>query len=186
MRAKPWARQLLLFGLARRFALWGRLGGHRLRGGNSLTHQPPRIGSRESARCVLDGLAGAEQGASSKGLPMSCRPSGVPSLDSPAGTEMPGNPAMFAVTVKMSFEVHLRSDRRTFADAEAGPGVVGVSSTSTLLNASSKSRLISVRTFCALSNRRRNSRRRARRCRSGRGGAPPRQSPPRAWSRRCR
>src|SRR6476620_7720415 len=40
--------------------------------------------------------------SSSNGLPISCKPSGVPSLDSPAGTLMPGNPAIFTVTVKMS------------------------------------------------------------------------------------
>ena len=40
---------------------------------------------------------------SSNGLPMSCSPSGVPCDDSPPGTEMPGRPARFTVTVNTSF-----------------------------------------------------------------------------------
>ena len=57
---------------------------------------------------------------------------------------------MFAVTVKMSFKYIWMGSPTTSPMPKAGPGVVGVSSTSTLAKASSKSRLMSVRTFCAL------------------------------------
>src|SRR5258707_12978317 len=40
--------------------------------------------------------------SSSNGRPISCRPSGNPCESFPAGTAMPGSPAMFTVTVKMS------------------------------------------------------------------------------------
>src|SRR5262245_46459929 len=40
--------------------------------------------------------------SSSNALPMICSPSGSPVLDDPAGTTMPGRPAMLTVTVKMS------------------------------------------------------------------------------------
>ena len=74
----------------------------------------------------------------------------MPSEDSPAGTEMPGSPAMFTVTVKMSLRYICTGSPLTSPMPKAGPGVVGVSSTSTFSKASSKSRLMRVRTFCAL------------------------------------
>src|SRR5690606_26084727 len=40
--------------------------------------------------------------SSSNGRPMICRPSGRPRASLPAGTAIPGRPAMFTVTVKMS------------------------------------------------------------------------------------
>src|SRR5258708_18175690 len=40
--------------------------------------------------------------SSSHGRPINCRPSGRPSESSPAGTERPGRPAMFTVTVNTS------------------------------------------------------------------------------------
>src|SRR5262245_25488670 len=88
--------------------------------------------------------------ASSNGLPISCRPNGVASEESPAGTDMPGRPAMFTVTVKMSLRYICTGSPETSPMPKAGPGVVGVNSTSTCSNTVSKSRLISVRTFCAL------------------------------------
>src|SRR5579859_4829623 len=42
--------------------------------------------------------------SSSNGRPINCKPSGRPWPSVPAGTAMPGNPAMFTVTVKMSFK----------------------------------------------------------------------------------
>src|SRR5579872_4451238 len=42
--------------------------------------------------------------ASSNARPMICNPRGNPSWDSPAGTEMPGKPARFTVTVNTSFK----------------------------------------------------------------------------------
>lgn len=57
---------------------------------------------------------------------------------------------MFTVTVKMSSR-YMASGSPVFSpSANAGDGVVGVKTTSTVLKASSKSRLINVRTFCAL------------------------------------
>ena len=73
----------------------------------------------------------------------------MPSGDSPPGTEIPGSPAMLTVTVKMSLRYICSGSPLTSPMPKAGPGVVGVSSTSTFSNASSKSRLISVRTCCA-------------------------------------
>src|SRR6478672_2038708 len=88
--------------------------------------------------------------SSSNGLPINWRPSGVPSDDSPAGTLIPGSPAMFTVTVKMSF-IYISTGSPDFSpSAKAGPGVVGVRIASTVAKAWSKSRLIKVRTFCAL------------------------------------
>ena len=118
----------------------GRLGGHRLGGGNSLTHQPPRIGSRESARCVFNGLGGAEQGAFVERLADELQTKRRSLARSPAGTARPGNPAMFTVTVKMSSR-YIASGSPDFSpNPKAGDGVVGVSTKSTLLHASSKSR----------------------------------------------
>ena len=62
---------------------------------------------------------------------------------------MPGSPAMFTVTVKMSFRYISTGSPDFSPSAKAGAGVVGVRITSTFSKASSKSRLISVRTFCA-------------------------------------
>src|SRR5262249_16199244 len=88
--------------------------------------------------------------ASSNGLPISCRPNGVIPEESPAGTEMPGRPAMFTVTVKMSLRYIAPGPPDPRPMPRAGLGGVGVNSTSTASNPVSKSRLISVRTFCAL------------------------------------
>ena len=57
---------------------------------------------------------------------------------------------MFTVTVKMSSRYIAIGSPVFSPNANAGDGVVGVSTTSTLFHASSKSRLMSVRTFCAL------------------------------------
>ena len=57
---------------------------------------------------------------------------------------------MFTVTVKMSFRYISTGSPDFSPSAKAGPGVVGVRIASTCSNAWSKSRLIRVRTFCAL------------------------------------
>src|SRR5262245_2244807 len=88
--------------------------------------------------------------SSSNGLPINCSPSGVPSDESPAGTEIPGRPAMFTVTVKMSLRYISRGSPDFSTSAKAGAGVVGVKIASTDANAASKSRLIKVLIFCAL------------------------------------
>ena len=68
---------------------------------------------------------------------MSWSPSGVPCVDRPAGTEMPGRPAIFTVTVKMSSRYIAIGSPDFSPNAKAGLGVVGVSTQSTLLQASS-------------------------------------------------
>src|SRR5512135_2141937 len=89
--------------------------------------------------------------SSSNGLPISCNPSGVPSDDRPAGTLMPGSPAMLTVTVKMSFRYISTGSPPDFSPTpKAEDGVAGVRTASTPASkANSKSRLISVRTFWA-------------------------------------
>ena len=72
--------------------------------------------------------------ASSNGRPISCRPSGSPSADSPAGTEMPGRPARLAGTVNTSFRYIWIGSSIFSPIRKAALGVVGVSSTSTVSN----------------------------------------------------
>src|SRR6185312_11519656 len=94
----------------------------------------------------------ANRVSSSNGRPMSCRPSGRPAASLPAGTAMPGRPAMFTVTVKMSLRYILTGSALMSwsPTPKAADGVAGVRMASTpSLKASSKSRLINVRTFCA-------------------------------------
>src|SRR5258706_11925391 len=87
--------------------------------------------------------------ASSKALPISCRPSGRPFSVRPAGTEMPGSPARLTVTVKTSCR-YISSGSLVLAPTpKAGPGVAGVNSTSHNSKARSKSRLINERNFWA-------------------------------------
>ena len=57
---------------------------------------------------------------------------------------------MFTVTVKMSSRYMASGSPDFSPKAKAGDGVVGVNTTSTLLQASSKSRLIKARIFWAL------------------------------------
>src|SRR5262245_30800344 len=85
--------------------------------------------------------------SSSNDRPMICSPSGRPSFEKPAGTEIPGRPAMLTVTVKMSLRYISIGSPPFSPSPKAGVGVAGVRIASTVSNASSKSRLISVRTF---------------------------------------
>ena len=64
---------------------------------------------------------------------------------------MPGSPAMFTVTVNTSFKYISTGSAPPFSPTpKAADGVAGVSIACTpALKQSSKSRLISVRTFCA-------------------------------------
>ena len=89
--------------------------------------------------------------SSSNGRPISCRPSGKPCASLPAGTAMPGRPAMFTVTVKMSLRYISTGSAPPFSPTpKAADGVAGVRIALTpLAKQSSKSFLISVRTFCA-------------------------------------
>src|ERR1035437_4489095 len=66
--------------------------------------------------------------ASSKALPISCRPSGNPLSVRPAGTASPGRPARLTVTVKTSFRYMATGSSLLSPTAKAGPGVAGVSS----------------------------------------------------------
>src|SRR5262249_22258057 len=51
---------------------------------------------------------------------MSCSPSGKPSADKPPGTEIPGKPAMFTVTVNTSLRYISIGSGALLADAEGG------------------------------------------------------------------
>ena len=81
-------------------------------------HQRSGTVKRPAASSIA--FAARNSVASSNGLPMSCSPSGVPSLESPAGTEMPGSPAMFTVTVKMSSRYMAMRVAGLLAEAERG------------------------------------------------------------------
>ena len=71
--------------------------------------------------------------------------SGLSPLVKPQGREIPAMPAMLQVTVKTSHR-YIESGSPVFSPAlKAAVGEVGQRITSQLLNASSKSRLISVR-----------------------------------------
>ena len=84
--------------------------------------------------------------SSSKARPVICRPSGNPSVESPAGTEIAGTPARLAGTVKTSFK-YIAIGSSVFSPiAKAAEGVVGVRMQSTRSNAVAKSRAIKVRT----------------------------------------
>src|ERR1700682_2751071 len=88
--------------------------------------------------------------SSSNGRPISCSPSGRPWASLPAGTAIPGNPAMFTVTVKMSLRYISTGSAPFSPTPNAADGVAGVRIAFTpLAKQSSKSRLIRVRTFCA-------------------------------------
>ena len=69
----------------------------------------------------------------------------------PAGTAMPGRPAMFTVTVKTSFKYMAIGSADAFSPMpKAADGVAGVRIASMpSANTVSKSRLINVRIFCA-------------------------------------
>ena len=73
---------------------------------------------------------------------------GRPSVK-PQGMESPGMPARLAGTVKMSAR-YMASGSAVFSPKRnAVEGVVGVATTSHVSSACSKSRRMSVRTFCA-------------------------------------
>ena len=72
---------------------------------------------------------------------------GSPAAVKPQGTEIPGIPARFVEIVKIS-ERYICIGSPVFSPIrKAGVGVVGVRITSHFANASSKSRLISARTW---------------------------------------
>ena len=81
------------------------------------------------------------------------KPTGSPS-DSPHGTEMAGTPARLAGSVHRSAAYMAIGSSTRAPSGKATVGVVGLTSTSTpwssaVPKAAEKSRLISVRTFCA-------------------------------------
>src|SRR5262245_12675267 len=97
--------------------------------GEPQAHQRSGTGNRPAASSMA--WPARNSVASSNGLPISCKPNGVPSEERPAGTEMPGTPAMLAVTVKMSLRYIWIGSPLTSPMPKAGPGVVGVRTTST-------------------------------------------------------
>src|SRR5580704_14899398 len=106
-----------------------------------------RVGSKRPAACSM--TAPSENSvSSSKGRPINCRPSGKPCRSMAPGTEIPGSPAMFTVTVKMSFKYISTGSPPPFSPIpNAADGVAGVSMAwMPLAKQSSKSRLMSVRT----------------------------------------
>src|SRR5262249_30004027 len=95
-------------------------------------------------------LASENSVSSSKGRPISCNPSGSSCASRPAGTAIPGSPAMFTVTVNTSFRYISTGSAPFSPRPKAADGVAGVSMACTpALKQSSKSFLISVRTLCA-------------------------------------
>ena len=109
-----------------------------------------RSGLNNPAACSMTAPS-ANNVSSSNGRPIICRPSGRPCASSPPGTEMPGSPAMFTVTVKMSLRYISTGSSRPFSPM--AKAARGVGRRQDRIDAAakhvSKSRLISVRTFCA-------------------------------------
>ena len=91
-----------------------------------LSSHHQRSGENRPAACSI--TAPSENSVSSaNGLPISCKPSGRPCASRPLGTEMPGRPAMFTVTVKTSLRYISTGSARPFSPmAKAADGVVGV------------------------------------------------------------
>src|SRR4051794_9506789 len=115
-----------------------------------LGHAPARsAGTARKPAAVSIADPTAKTVSSSKARPIPCRPSGGPCPSSPAGTARPGSPARFAVTVKTSFRYIVTGSSCFSSIPKAAEGVAGVTMASTFWNASSKSRLISARIFCA-------------------------------------
>src|SRR5690606_30791580 len=78
-----------------------------------------------------------------------CSPTGSPSSPSPIGSPMPGMTARFAGMVVMSF-TYIASGSSSFSPSlNAVVGAAGLMRRSACWNAASKSRWMSVRTFCA-------------------------------------
>ena len=61
-----------------------------------------RCGRKCPADCSMTAPT-ANKVSSSNGRPITCKPKGSPCASRPLGTEMPGRPAIFTVTVNMSF-----------------------------------------------------------------------------------
>src|SRR3954454_5725373 len=106
-------------------------------------------GTARKSAAVSIAAPTAKTVSSSKARPITCSPSGRPCASSPAGTARPGSPARFALTVKTSFRYIVTGSSCFSSIPKAAEGVAGVTMASTFWNASSKSRLISARIFCA-------------------------------------
>ena len=78
------------------------------------------------------------------------QPDRHPAPSAPHGTDIPGSPARFTEMVKMSERYILQRVIRLFADLERGSWRDGRRDHVAALESRSKSRRISVRTFCAL------------------------------------
>src|SRR6185437_9350652 len=110
---------------------------------------PARSGFAVKAAALSMTPATRSTVSSSKARPITCNPSGSPSDESPAGTEIPGRPARFTGTVNISFRYMAIGSSCFSPMAKAAEGAVGVSIASQRVNASAKSRAIKVRTRCA-------------------------------------
>src|SRR3954463_3375333 len=113
-------------------------------------HDHHRCGLKLPAACSIT-WPSENRVSSSNGRPINCKPSGRPCASRPAGTEIPGRPAMLTVTVNTSLRYISTGSAPPFSPRpKAADGVAGVSMACTpLAKQSSKSFLISVRTFCA-------------------------------------
>src|SRR5262249_2870856 len=113
-------------------------------------HAAPRGGVRRWKSCSRSNARPMRRTrASSQGRPRISRPMGRFALVKPQGMLIPGRPARLHGSVKTSFR-YIASGSLTFSPMrKAGVGEVGESTASTARKASSKSFLMSVRTFCA-------------------------------------
>src|SRR4029453_8772127 len=113
-------------------------------------HAAPRGGVRRWKSCSRSNArAMRSTRASSQGLPRICRPMGRLALVNPQGGLSPGSPARLQGKVKTSLR-YIASGSLTFSPMrKAAVGEVGEITASTVRNASAKSCLMSVRTFCA-------------------------------------
>src|SRR5262249_47711108 len=108
-----------------------------------------RSGTKSKPIAVSSACATRKSAFSANCGPISCRPTGSPS-DRPHGMFSPGSPAMFDGIVSTS-ERYMASGSAAFSPiAKATVGLVGETSTSKRSKSASCSRLITVRTFCAV------------------------------------
>src|SRR5690606_34148734 len=98
-----------------------------------LPHHHHFAGARSSAALFSITRPAANRVSSSNGRPISCSPSGSPEASLPAGTAMPGSPAMLTVTVNTSLRyIFTGSTLRSCSPMpNAADGVAGVRIAST-------------------------------------------------------
>ncbi len=97
-------------------------------------------------RRTFERLRDAQDALLVEGAADDLQPSGSPSTDNPAGTEIAGKPARFAGTVNTSFRYIAIGSSLLSPIAKAAEGAVGAKMQSTRAKAAAKSCAISVRT----------------------------------------